>query len=143
MSKPPSMKASRWKAILNLQLVSIVVMVLIIGLGIYIVHRYVEGGESPAFELAMISAVIGGLLFAGGFTGVTSTYAKEVRRIGLSYLVATISFVFMGLYLPILKVPGMGEVLACAVISLSLLAALLSFGWATVRLIMLIPVLWK
>lgn len=127
----------------------IIYALLYAGIMAYIVLYYVTKQEPPGFELATISGVIGGLLFSGAFIGGASQDSelqREVKRTGILYLVATIGFIFLALFLPMLEVEFTDMVAKWTVIivvSLSLLASIIPFAWATAKLIALVPKLWK
>jgi hypothetical protein len=119
------------------------------GIIAYIVLYYVAKQEPPGFELATISGVIGGLLFSGAFIGgasQTSELQREVKRTGILYLVATIGFIFLALFWPMLKLEFTNIVAkwtVIIVIFLSLIASITPFAWATAKLVTLVPKLWK
>lgn len=67
----------------------------------------VQGAESVGFQLATISAVIGGLVLAGGFLNKDTSkpdLAVSLRRIGVVYLGATLAFVVFGICFPLTNV---------------------------------------
>lgn len=126
----------------------IIYVLLAIGILAYIPLCYFEKEEPPGFELAIVSAIIGGLLFSGGFAGTASRYSElqgKVKRIGLLYLVATIGFIFLALFVPMakLEIQGIAYWTVFLVIVLSMLTSVLSFAWATAELVKLLPRLWS
>ena len=127
----------------------IIYALLCIGIIAYIVLYYFTKQEPPGFELATISGVIGGLLFSGAFISGTSQNSElqgEVKRTGILYLVATIGFIFLALFWPMLKLEFTNIVAkwtVIIVIFLSLLASITPFAWATAKLAALVPKLWK
>jgi hypothetical protein len=122
-----------------------------LGLAGYIVlsiANYATNSKIPTFELATVSAIIGGLLFSSGFTGIIRVRPEiqnRVRRISLLYLVATLSFVFLTLYLTLAQVnysDELSKIIVLSANSVGILASLVSFSWANTELILLIPQLW-
>lgn len=77
--------------------------VLSFGIGVYILVRYNDVANFQAFELATITALLGGFALTGGF----STHPKLVRltfalrKTGALYIISTISFVGFGLFYPL------------------------------------------
>ncbi|OGN92221.1 MAG: hypothetical protein A2Z75_04395 [Chloroflexi bacterium RBG_13_50_10] len=135
-------KKRKWKVILGK---ICIYFFMTIGISLYIILSYTEG-RVVGFELATISAVVGGLLLASGSIGKNSQLSileGDIRRTGVLYLAATISFIFIGLFLPLLKIPGIGEWLGFAVVTIVLVPALVFFGWATGDLVILLPQLWS
>ena len=60
-------------------------------------------GEPVGFQLATISAVIGGLILASaGLTSYANTQ-QNMKRIGVLYLIAAVSFVILGICLPLIE----------------------------------------
>ena len=127
----------------------IIYTLLCVGIVAYIVLSYVAKQEPIGFELAIISSVIGGLLFSGAIAGTVSQnleLQKEVKRTGILYLVATIGFIFLALFWPMLKLEFtniVAEWTVIIVIILSLLTSITPFAWATAKLATLIPKLWN
>lgn len=76
-------------------------------LGYIIVTNFGQDGEPVGFQLATISAIIGGLILAGGLLNKGSStpdLALSLRRIGAMYLVATLAFVVSGICFPLIEV---------------------------------------
>lgn len=141
-SETATRKKGNWKAILCK---ICIYFFLAIGISLYIVLSYTEG-RVVGFELATISAIVGGLLLASGSISKDSRLSKfqgDIRRTGILYLAATISFVFIGLFLPLLKIPGIAEWLGFVVVTIVLVPSLCFFGWATGDLVILLPQLWS
>lgn len=74
----------------------------------YIIHtNFGQDGEAVGFQLATVSAVIGGLTLAGGLLDrgeARPGLALGMRRIGTMYLVATLAFVVFGVCSPLMDV---------------------------------------
>jgi hypothetical protein len=112
------------------------------------IANYAEKKAFPAFELATISAVLGGFLFSSGFTGIAQQNVElmtKIRRIGLTYLISAISFIiltmFIALALKDYSQPWVnGFVLAGNFVSL--LGGIISFPWATAELVWIMPQLF-
>lgn len=91
------------------------------------------------FNLAIISSVIGGLILASAFSSKeTSIFRVPLRRIGLLYIIATISFVILGVSAPLLENYSFAPYIS----AISMVGGALSFAIATVLLIKEIPRLW-
>ncbi len=108
-----------------------------------IVLAYFGKSEPPGFELAVVSSIFGGLLLSGGLTGKTSlntTMQKDIKQTGILYLVATIGFVFLVLFLPMarLNLQGIAYWVVFLILALSMFGAAWLFGKATARLIKLV-----
>lgn len=128
----------------------VVSILLFLGLIFYIVLAYFGKAEPPGFELAVVSSIFGGLLFSGAFIGRTSLKKEiqvEVRRIGILYLVATIGFIFLVLFLPMARIKpeptGIAYWVIFIVVALGMFGSALLFALATGRLIRIIPQLWS
>jgi len=97
----------------------------------------------PIFELAKISAILGGLVLAGGFFTTSPQELKfKMRRIGALYLLATIAFVILGLALPIFAplTEEMSYYLFFFILVIgSLIVSAVAFALATSGLTVLIP----
>ena len=113
-------------------------------------------GEPPGFELATVSALIGGFILTSAFFGKASSGLRlKLRRIGVSFLVATLAFVVFAICFPLIdKLPQ--ELVFCNVnllvnptvitvwvtgISIGVGAA--SFAEGAVQLALVIPQLWR
>jgi hypothetical protein len=95
--------------------------------------------EKIGFELATISAIVGGFILASGFMDrQTPDRQTRLRRIGIIYLISTISFVVLGITAPILNdfcfVPYLGAV--------SIAIGAMFFAMGTVLLVREMPRLW-
>jgi len=103
----------------------------------YIVKTWlVVGNERVGFDMAGISALIGGFSLTGALV---DRAQDNLRRVGLTYLVSTIAFVVLGISAPILDdfcfMPYLGAV--------SIAVGSLFFAMGTARLVMEIPRLWN
>ena len=95
-------------------------------------------GEPVGFQLATISAVIGGLLLASA--AVSSYYrASRMKRVGVFYLMAAVSFVVFGICFPILEWNCMMPWIA----GIGMVAGALSFALATLLLAYTLPSIWS
>jgi hypothetical protein len=126
----------------------VVSVLLFLGLIFYIALAYFGKAEPPGFELAVVSSIFGGLLFSGAFIGKTSLSKEiqmEVRRIGILYLVATIGFIFLVLFLPMARIEptGIAYWVIFIIVALGMFGSALLFALATGRLIRIIPQLWS
>jgi len=128
---------------------------------LYIIITYFgEKKEPPSFELALISAVIGGLLLSSTFFSKASPDLQlKVRRIGASYLVATLSFVFFIICLPLVGIlpteialsfynynvalPINLKEITDWIVGISIVIGAFSFSIGTVLLAMVILRLWR
>ncbi len=114
-----------------------------------VVTMFGKSGESIGFELGTISAVIGGFILASGFFSKASPDLQlKMKRTGVSYLVASISFVVFGICFPIVQVEALsvGSILYSLVIwvsAVSICVGAVSFSIGTVLLAFLIPKLWR
>ena len=100
----------------------------------------------PIFELAKVCAIVGGLVLAGGFVANSPRDLKfKMRRVGTLYLLATLSFVVLGLALPVhlLEVGGISQAIFTVVTFASMVSGIVSFALATSWLTMLLPKLWS
>jgi len=110
---------------------------------LYIVEtNFGKDGEPVGFQLATISAIVGGLILASAFFDKASSDSGlrlNLRRIGVIYLVATIAFVVFGICFPIMDtLPYITYVTA-----VSMVAGAMSFAMGTVLLVREIPRLWS
>jgi uncharacterized membrane protein YjdF len=145
-AKEGSMKIN-WKAVANI-LSFAVSMFLFIGICTYIALAYFGKSEPPGFELAVVSSIFGGLLLSGGLTNKAVLSAKmrtDIKQIGILYLVATIGFVFLVLFLPIarLDLQGITYWVVFLILALSMFGSAWLFSIATAKLIKLVPALWS
>lgn len=115
----------------------------VLGCGVIVyVMTYFSEAEPPSFELAIISAVLGGFALTRGFLQrVTSDLRRYIRRVGVLYLGAAIFFTVLTLVIPMVKMDTTGA--ACWIVSMayliSMLAAMLFFASATGLLIAKFP----
>jgi hypothetical protein len=119
---------------------------LAIAILVYIIMYYFGKAEPPGFELATISAIIGGFILAGA--GLTS-YANvqdRMKRSAICYLIATIAFVVFALFFPIAdklqNVPIYYDFVLITT-AVSICVGAVSFSIGTVWLIRLIPSFWR
>ena len=110
---------------------------------VYIIEtNFGKDGDPVGFQLATISAVIGGLVLASGFLNKGSSkpdLALSLRRIGVMYLVATLAFVVFGVCFPLIE-------LACPFIyasAIGMAVGALSFAMGSVLLAIKVPQLWS
>jgi len=113
---------------------------------VYFVHVMIS--KSPSnFDLAIISATIGGLVMVGGFIDKSGKQqATELINIGRWFLIASVFSTLFSLFMPALA--GMDESLSNTLAykllfyatALSLMASAFSFPWAVC---LLLPKLWK
>lgn len=108
---------------------------------------YFAGKAEPPFELAKIAAIIGGFILAGGFFSASMPdLGRELKRVGSLYLVATVSFVVFGLFLPIssqLQDKNLTYYIVLIPLIISLVIATTSFSCATAWLVRIFPKLWR
>ena len=96
-------------------------------------------GEPVGFQLATISAVIGGLLLASAAVSSHASAIDRMKRVGVLYLMATVSFVVFGICFPILDWnPVMPWVAGSGMV-----AGALSFAIATIWLTLTLPNIWS
>ena len=127
-------------------LVFIVVVVLTLAIVVYIITYYFGKAEPPGFELATVSAIIGGLILASAGLTSYAVVQRRMKRTALFYLIATIAFVVFGLFFPIMdqfrSIPLYYQVIIYITAS-SIGIGALSFSLGTVGLALLIPHLWR
>ena len=83
--------------------------ILACGVAIYILQHFFGKTEPPSFELAIISAIIGGFALSSGFLEkVSSGLQLTIRRIGTFYLGAAIAFVVFALVMPMAELETEG-----------------------------------
>ena len=127
-------------------LAPLVSVFLIAGVFVYIMLVYIGETEPPGFELALIPSILGGLLFSGvGTASLPPQLQSQVKRIGILYLLATIGFILLILFLPAARL-NLEGIAYCSVLSVLVFAIFESsflFGIATFRLIYLTPELWS
>ena len=119
--------------------------VLILGLFGYVLVT-VPRGEYEPFELAIVSALLGGFVLASGFISrPADKLATGLKRVGVLYLVATIAFVVFGLYITLDKIATAGDSLSKltqVIVPGSLYIGVPAFTWATASLVTLTPQIW-
>lgn len=106
----------------------------------YIVKTWlVFNDEKVGFELATVSALLGGFILTGAFVDSQNTERQtKLRRIGVVYLISTIAFVVFGLSVPVLSdIPFMPYAGAVAIA-----VGAMYFAIGTVLLVVEIPKLW-
>jgi hypothetical protein len=107
-----------------------------------IATNFGKDGDPVGFQLATISAVIGGLVLASGFLNKGSSkpdLALSLRRIGVMYLVATLAFVVFGICFPLIEV-ARPFIYASAI---GMVVGALSFAMGSVLLAIKVPQLWS
>ncbi len=122
------------------------VILLTLAIVVYIIAYYFGKAEPPGFELATISAIIGGFILTSAGLTSYAVIQDRMKRTALFYLIGTIAFVVFGLFFPIVdtvqNIPIYYEiVLYTTAVSIGIGA--LSFSLGTVWLTFLIPKLWK
>ena len=122
------------------------VILLTVAIVIYIITYYFGKAEPPGFELATISAIIGGLILASAGLSSYAVVQDRMKRTASFYLIATIAFVVFGLFFPIAdKVQSVpvyyNFVLTITAVSIGIGA--ISFSLGTVWLAFLIPKFWR
>jgi len=109
------------------------------------IANFAERKAFPAFELATISAVLGGFLFSSGFTGIAEQNVElkhRIRRIGLTYLISAISFIILTMFLALAQKDYPQAWVNGFVLvgnSIGLLGGIISFPWATAELVWIMP----
>lgn len=114
------------------------------GVAVYFVYTVanIAEGESPSFELAVISAVLGGFALSGGFVDKASSILKRsIRRVGVLYLGSAIFFTVFTLVIPAAKVETTGAAYWIVFLTnvISMFFAMIFFSWATALLIAKFP----
>lgn len=120
--------------------------VLLFGLFGYIIVT-IPREEYEPFELAIVSALLGGFTLAGGFASRPAPrLATGLRRVGALYIASTIAFVVFGLYITLDKVATPGDALSKVtqiIVPASFYVGAPAFTWATAWLVTLVPQIWK
>ncbi len=116
--------------------------ILACGIGIYILQYFSEEAKPPSFELAIISAIIGGFALSSGFLEqASSSLWRQIKFIGVLYLGAAIAFTVFALVVPMARIETSG--IAYWIIFLanliSMFAAIAFFTLATACLIAKLP----
>ncbi len=122
------------------------VILLALSVIVYIITHYFGKVEPPGFELATISAIIGGFILASAGLSSYDSVRDRMKSTASFYLIATIAFVVFGLFFPIADklwdVPIYYDfVLIITAVSIGIGA--LSFSLGTVWLAFLIPKFWR
>ena len=120
----------------------VVVLFAVVIVAYIIETNFGKEGDPVGFQLATISAVIGGLILTSGFLNKGSSkpnLALSLRRIGVVYLVATLSFVVFGVCFPLIEVAS--PFTYASAIGMS--AGALSFAMGSVLLAIKVPQLWS
>jgi hypothetical protein len=112
----------------------------------YIITYYFGKTEPPGFELATISAIIGGFILASAGLASYAAIQDRMRRTAFSYLIATVAFVVFALFFPVVdKLQNLpiyyNFVLITIAVSMGIGAV--SFSVGTVWLAFLIPHFWR
>src|SRR3972149_989149 len=77
---------------------SLVVLLAVAIIGYFFKYDFGKlGTEVPGFQLATVSAVIGGLLLASAGIALYAETQFTLRRVAVCYLLATVAFVVLGL----------------------------------------------
>jgi F0F1-type ATP synthase alpha subunit len=124
----------------------IIYWLLFAGFFLYVVLNY-ETLQAQSFELAKVSALLGGFALTGGFSGIkTHDILKfRLRRIGTLFIVSTIFFVVFGLYQPLDQpdsVESLKNILKI-VIPISFYGGVIFFLIATSLLFTIIPRIFR
>lgn len=116
------------------------------GLVFYIILRATKP-DYQLFELATLSALLGGFVLASGFIGQNNNNLRlNLRRIGALYLVSAIAFILFGLYIPVDAMPDKSEGLIRILKILmptSFYVGALTFTGATSWLLLLLPTFFR
>lgn len=111
-------------------------------LGYIVKTSFGQGGEPVGFQLATISAVIGGLILTSGFLDREPSkpdLAMSLRRIGVMYLVATLAFVVLGICFPLINVSPYFVWMS----GIGMVVGAFSFAIGSVLLAAKVPQLWS
>ena len=122
------------------------VIFLAIAIIVYIVTYYFGRAEPPGFELATISAIIGGFIHASAGLASYAEVQDKMKRTALFYLIATIAFVVFALFFPTMdKLQNMPIYYDFVVktTAVSICVGAVSFAIGTVLLALLIPKFWR
>ena len=119
------------------------VILFTVAIVLYIIEtEFGTNGEPVGFQLATITAVIGGFILASAFVGKepqNSELQLKLRRIGILYLMDTVAFVVFGICFPIIEV-------SCWFIwvsAISMCVGALLFATGTVLLALQLLQLWS
>ena len=96
-------------------------------------------GEPVGFQLATISAVIGGLILASAGLSSYASAQQKMKRIGVLYLMATVSFVIFGICFPIIEWNDLMPWIA----GTGMVVGAFSFAIATIFLAYTLPSIWS
>lgn len=110
--------------------------------GYIIKVNFGQGGEPVGFQLATISAVVGGLVLTSGFLNREPSkpdLALSLRRIGVVYLIATLAFVVFGICFPLIDVGSYFMVVSL----IGIVIGAVSFALGSVLLAIRVPQLWS
>jgi len=133
----------------TLQVLSPMIFTVILSAEIgYIPIKHFGNADAPSFEMATLSALLGGFVLTGGFlSGSSNALGMSLRRVGTLYLASTVSFAILGLFLPILKVIGdadsIGDYIVVWVTGISMVVGMIFFATATTWLIRILPEIWS
>jgi hypothetical protein len=121
----------------------VVVVLFAIAIVGYIVKvGFVQTGEPVGFQLATISAVIGGLILTSGFLDREPSkpdLAMSLRRVGVMYLVATLAFVVFGICFTLIGVSSYFMWVSL----IGMVIGAFSFAIGSVLLAAKVPQLWS
>jgi len=111
-----------------------------LGIIMYIIKTgFGTDGEQVGFQLATISAVIGGLILASAGLSSYASAQQRMKRVGVFYLMATVSFVVFGICFPILE----WNCIIPWIAGIGMAAGALSFAIATTWLTLALPSIWS
>lgn len=117
-----------------------IVVLFTTGIILYIIRSdFGKIGDSVGFELATISAILGGLILTSGFLEkAPNSLQARLRQIGVAFIVATMSFAIYEI-----SFASIAYTLAQYITALSITLGALSFAIGTLLLALVIPQLWS
>lgn len=122
------------------------VILLALSIVVYIITYYFGKAEPPGFELAIISAIIGGFILASAGLTSYAVVQDRMKRTGLFYLIATIAFLVFGLFFPIVdkveNIPIYYEIVLYTT-AVSIGVGAVSFSLGTVSIALPLPKIWR
>jgi hypothetical protein len=117
-------------------------MFVLLGMILYLAAHYIMGILQP-FEMATVVALVGGFIFVAAFgEHVDEELRPKLRRIGVLYLLSTISLVVFGLYQAADQAKLLQKSLTW-VYTTTFYMGVISFTAALVLTFWVIPELWK
>ena len=119
----------------------------LVGVLLYIFLRIAKTDAQP-IEMAIVTALLGGITLAGGFIKDGIEGVNQLRRIGAIYIFATIAFLVFGFYVTIDgALPGDRDVFMhnymVWVMGVTLYGGAIAFTLATTWLLVLLPKFFK